>query len=137
MRRYFIYLILAAFVIGTQACSLKEDLPLEGEGITLDDILKAVEEEDVLAIDCIGKVGETLGRGIAGLINLFNPGLVIIGGRLIVGKKYLMYPIKTSVNKLSLNRVSSDTKIQFSTLGRRAASLGNCLIARSKYLGLF
>ena len=109
----------------------------KGEGITLDDILKAVEEEDVLAIDCIGKVGETLGRGIAGLINLFNPGLVIIGGRLIVGKKYLMYPIKTSVNKLSLNRVSSDTKIQFSTLGRRAASLGNCLIARSKYLGLF
>ena len=108
-----------------------------GEKITLDDILEAVEEEDVLAIDCIGKVGETLGRGIAGLINIFNPGLVIIGGRLIVGKKYLMYPIKTAVNKYSLNRVSSDTKIVYSSLGRRAASLGNCLIARSKYLGLF
>ena len=108
-----------------------------GEKITLDDILKAVEEEDVLAIDCIGKIGETLGRGIAGLINIFNPGLVIIGGRLIVGKKYLMYPIKTAVNKYSLNRVNSDTKIVYSTLGRRAASIGNCLIARSKYLGLF
>ncbi|MBR0222700.1 MAG: ROK family protein [Bacteroidales bacterium] len=108
-----------------------------GAAITLDDILKAVEEEDVLAIDCIGKIGETLGRGIAGLINIFNPELVIIGGRLIVGKKYLMYPIKTSVNKYSLNRVSSDTKIVYSTLGRKAASIGNCLIARSKYLGLF
>ena len=108
-----------------------------GEKITLDDILKAVEEEDVLAIDCIGKIGETLGRGIAGLINIFNPSLVIIGGRLIVGKKYLMYPIKTAVNKYSLNRVNSDTKIVYSTLGRRAASIGNCLIARSKYLGLF
>ena len=105
--------------------------------ISLDGILKAVEEEDVLAIDCIGKVGETLGRGLAGLINIFNPGLVVIGGRLIVGKKYLMYPIKTSVNKYSLNRVSSDTKIVYSTLGRKAASIGNCLIARSKYLGLF
>ena len=30
-----------------------------------------------------------------------------------------------------------DTKIVYSTLGRRAASIGNCLIARSKYLGLF
>ena len=108
-----------------------------GQEITLDDILKAVEEEDVLAIDSIGQIGETLGRGIAGLINIFNPGLVIIGGRLIVGKKYLMYPIKTSVNKLSLNRVSSDTKIVYSSLGRKAASIGNCLIARSKYLGLF
>ena len=108
-----------------------------GETITLDDILKAIEEEDVLAIDCIGKIGETLGRGLAGLINIFNPELVIIGGRLIVGKKYLMYPIKTSVNKYSLNRVSSDTKIVYSTLGRKAASVGNCLIARSKFLGLF
>ena len=105
--------------------------------ISLDGILKAVEEEDVLAIDCIGKVGETLGRGLAGLINIFNPGLVVIGGRLIVGKKYLMYPIKTAVNKYSLNRVNSDTKIVYSTLGRKAASIGNCLIARSKYLGLF
>ena len=110
---------------------------LAGEKITLDDVLTAVEEEDVLAIDCIGKIGETLGRGIAGLINIFNPSLVIIGGRLIVGKKYLMYPIKTAVNKYSLNRVNSDTKIVYSTLGRRAASIGNCLIARSKYLGLF
>lgn len=107
-----------------------------GKDLSLDDILEAVEEEDVLAIDCIGKIGETLGRGIAGLINIFNPGLVIIGGRLIVGKKYLMYPIKTAVNKYSLNRVNSDTKIVYSTLGRRAASIGNCLIARSKYLGL-
>jgi hypothetical protein len=48
-----------------------------------------------------------------------------------------MYPIKTSVNKYSLNRVSSDTKIVYSTLGRKAASVGNCLIARSKFLGLF
>ena len=94
-------------------------------------------DTDVLAIDCIGKVGETLGRGLAGLINICNPGLVVIGGRLIVGKKYLMYPIKTAVNKYSLNRVNSDTKIVYSTLGRKAASIGNCLIARSKYLGLF
>lgn len=107
-----------------------------GEIIVLDDILKAIEEEDVLAIEGIGKVGEILGRGIAGLINIFNPGMVIIGGRLIVGKDYLMLPIRTSVNKYSMNRVSSDTKIKFSKLGRRAASIGDCLIARSKLLGL-
>lgn len=107
-----------------------------GEPIVLDDILKAVKEEDVLAIEGIGKIGETLGRAIAGLINIFNPGLVIIGGRLIVGKNYLMYPIKTAVNKYSLNRVSSDTKIKFSSLDRKAGSIGNCLIARGNYLGL-
>lgn len=104
--------------------------------VTLDEILKAVEEEDVLAIDSIGKIGETLGRAIAGIINIFNPGQVIVGGRLIVGGDYLMYPIKTAVNKHSLNRVSSDTSIRFSELGRKAASIGDCLLSRSKLLGL-
>ncbi len=107
-----------------------------GEKIVLDDILKAVEEEDVLSIEGIGKVGETLGRAIAGLINIFNPGQVIIGGRLIVGGDYLMLPIRTAVHKHSLNRVSSDTEIFFSTLGRKAAGIGDCLIARARLLGL-
>ena len=107
-----------------------------GKGITLEDILNAIKEEDVLSIDAMGRVGEALGRGIAGLINIFNPGLVVVGGRLIVGGDYLMFPIKTAVKKQSLNKVSSDTVIRFSKLGRKAAGIGDCLIARSKFLGL-
>jgi len=104
--------------------------------ITLQDVLDAVEDEDVLAIEGIGQVGDTLGRGIAGLINIFNPGLVVIGGRLIVGKDYLMLPIRTAVNKLSLSKVSADTQIKFSRLGRSAAARGDCMLARAKMLNL-
>ncbi len=104
--------------------------------LQLDEILKAVEEEDVVAIDGVEQIGETLGKGIAGIINIFNPGLVIIGGRLIVGKDYLMLPVKTAVNKYSLSKVSADTKIRFSKLGRKAASVGDCLLSRSKVLGI-
>ena len=104
--------------------------------IELEEILQAIRNEDVLAIECIGKIGRTLGRGIAGAINIFNPGLVVIGGRLIVGKEYLLLPIKTEVNKLSLHRVSGDTEIVLSELGRRAASVGDCLLSRSKVFGL-
>jgi predicted NBD/HSP70 family sugar kinase len=118
-----------------QTSSLSRKFAEHGD-VTLDEILKAVEDEDVLAIDGIGDIGDALGRGIAGIINIFNPGLVIVGGRLIVGGDYLMYPIKTAVNKLSLNRVSSDTTIRFSQLGRKAASIGDCLLSRSKLLGL-
>ncbi len=102
--------------------------------ITLQNVLDAVEDEDVLAIEGIGAIGETLGRGIAGLINIFNPGLVVIGGRLIVGRDYLMLPIRTAVNKYSLSKVSADTKIRFSRLGRSAGAIGDCLLSRSKYL---
>ncbi len=104
--------------------------------VELDEILRAVEEGDVLAIDAIGKIGDTLGRGISGVLNVFNPGLVVIGGRLIVGKDYLLLPIKTAVNRLSLSRVSQDSSIVLSQLGRRAASVGDCLLSRAQVLGL-
>lgn len=115
--------------------SLNKVFKEKGE-LSLSEILKAVEEEDILAIEGVEKIGETLGKGIAGLINIFNPGQVIIGGRLIVGKDYLMLPIKTAVNKYSLSKVSADTKITFSQLGRKAASIGDCLLSRSRVLGI-
>lgn len=104
--------------------------------IELEEILQAIKDEDVLAIECIGQIGETLGRGIAGVLNIFNPGLVIIGGRLIVGGDYLKLPIKTAINRLSMTRVSSDTKIKLSKLGVQATSYGDCLLARKKLLGI-
>lgn len=104
--------------------------------IKLHDILNAIEQGDVLAIEGIGEIGNTLGRAIAGLLNIFNPGLVVIGGRLIVGRDYLMLPIKTAINRLSLRKVSSDTKLMFSRLDRKAASVGDCLLSRGKLLGL-
>lgn len=104
--------------------------------IRLHNILDAVENGDVLAIEGIGVIGETLGRALAGLINIFNPGLVVIGGRLIVGRDYLMLPIKTAINRLSLSKVSADTKLRFSELDRKAASVGDCLLSRGKLLGL-
>lgn len=126
--------ILEKLSAGRQS-SLSESFEQKGD-IELDEILQAIHEEDVLAIEGIGKIGQTLGRGIAGIINIFNPGLVIVGGRLIVGKDYLLLPIKTEVNKLSLTKVNSDTRICLSQLGRRAASVGDCLLSRSKILGL-
>ena len=104
--------------------------------LDLSEILQAVQDGDVLAIECIGEIGEMLGRGIAGVINIFNPGLVIIGGRLIVGKDHLLLPVRTVVNKYSMARVASDTKIRLSTLGRKATVLGDCLLARKKLLGI-
>ncbi|MBR5905792.1 MAG: ROK family protein [Bacteroidales bacterium] len=108
----------------------------ENGDIELSDILKAVQDGDVLAIECIGIIGETLGRGISGIINIFNPGMVIIGGRLIVGKDHLILPIRTAVNRLSMERVSSDTKIRLSTLGRKAIAIGDCFLSRKKLLGI-
>ncbi len=109
----------------------------KGEEITLKDILDAVLKEDVLAIEILESVGHTLGKAIAGLINMFNPEMIVIGGLLSVAGESLMLPVRTAVNKYSLMLVYKDTQIKFSTLGERAGVIGACLLARSKALGFY
>ncbi len=118
-----------------RASMLSEKFNKGGE-ITLDDILGAILEEDVLAIEVVEEIGAVLGRAIAGLINLFNPELVVIGGRLSAASEYLLLPIKSAIQKHSLNIINRDTTIKFSKLGRKAGPIGACMLSRSKLLGL-
>jgi predicted NBD/HSP70 family sugar kinase len=108
----------------------------KGEKIHIEEIIDAVNEEDVLAIEVIEEIGAVLGRAIAGLINLFNPELIVIGGNVAATKEYLLLPIKSAVQKHSLNIINSDTTIKFSKLGKHAGTIGSCMLSRSKLLGL-
>ena len=108
----------------------------KGEDISLMDILNAVNEEDVLAIEVIEGIGTVLGRALAGLINIFNPELVVIGGVVAKVQEYLLLPVKSAIQKHSLNMVNKDTSIKFSKLGEKAGPIGACMLSRSKLLGL-
>ena len=117
------------------ASILSETLKNKGY-ISLDDIILAINEEDVLAIEVIEEIGRTLGKAIAGLINLFNPELVVIGGKVAAAKDYLMYPVKSAVQKHSLNMINRDTTIKCTKLGKKCGPIGACMLSRSKLLGL-
>jgi len=108
----------------------------KGETIIQEDILNAAIHEDMLSIELIEDVGTALGKHIAGLINLFNPELVIIGGTVAITGDYLLLPIKSTVKKFSLNLVSKDTTIKLSKLGDKAGVIGACMLTRGKMLGL-
>ncbi len=107
-----------------------------GEEITLDDIMEALQKEDVLAIEIMECVGNELGKAISGLINLFNPELIVLGGTLAAAKEYILLPIKSAINKFSLILVSKDTKLRLSRLGDKCGVTGACMLVRSKTLGL-
>ena len=105
-----------------------------GKDITLNDILDAVQREDVLCIESVEQVGATLGQAVAGLINIFNPDIVVIGGRLSVTEHYFMPPLRSAVNKLSLNLVNSDTVIKVARLGKSAGAVGASLLIKNQLL---
>ena len=100
--------------------------------ITLDEIIDAVSKEDVLCIEIIEEIGQKLGQQIAGLINIFNPELVIIGGALSLTGDYITQPVKSAVRKYSLNLVNKDTTIINSQLKDKAGIVGACMLARSR-----
>lgn len=105
-----------------------------GESLVLDDIVKATLKGDMMAIELVEEVGITLGKHIAGLINLLNPELVIIGGTVAQTGDYLLFPIKTAIRKYSLNLVGNDTAVRISKLSDTAGVMGACMLARSKML---
>ena len=89
-------------------------------------------ESDVKLNNFVKEIGEKLGRGLAMLINIFNPELIILGGTLSETDDYLRLPVKSAINKYSLSLVNTDTQLKISKLGEKAGYLGACLLARNK-----
>ena len=98
----------------------------------LSEIIEAINREDSLGIEIVEEIGQKLGKHIAGLINIFNPELVIIGGTLSLTGDYILQPIKSAVRKYSLNLVTKDSAILVSKLAEKAGVVGACMMARSR-----
>lgn len=127
-----LYRILQERITGGENSILSERATETGNPLTLDEIIIAVEKEDLLCIEIVEEIGQKLGRQIAGLISIFNPELVIIGGTLSLTGDYIIQPIKTAVRKYSLNLVNKDAVIIPSKLKSKAGVVGACMLARSR-----
>ncbi len=104
------------------------------ENITSEIILEAVMKEDSFAIEIISKVGHYLGKGIAMLIYLYNPEMIIIGGEMAKAGQYLIDSIKQTLNKLTISLIRQDTKVVTSRLGKKTGVLGATSLAMHRIL---
>lgn len=108
----------------------------KGAVITTNDIIEAAEREDPLCIELISQTGTELGHQLAGLINLFNPEIIIIGGNLAQAEPYhFLQPVELAIRKYSLKLMSQNVPVVTSALGTDAGVIGASLIARSKLFG--
>ncbi len=101
---------------------------------TLQDIIDAINKEDVLCIELIEQIGIKLGKQISNLINLLNPELIVIGGALAKTGDYLLLPLKLTLKKYTLNVVNKDSTIILSNLKDEAGIIGACYLARYNFL---
>lgn len=86
---------------------------------------KAVKGKDELVMKILRNASKDIGLGIANLINILDPELVVIGGGVIESLADFMLPlIQKEVIKNTINYEQRNTKIVESQLGDHAVVLG-------------
>ena len=108
---------------------LSEALGPGRSGINAEQVMKSAIEGDQFAIEILEEAGRYLGGGVAILINLFNPELVILGGRVSGAKHFLLDAIRATALKQSLVQLNHDVRFVVSDLGTNAGALGVAMLA--------
>jgi predicted NBD/HSP70 family sugar kinase len=94
------------------------------DSITARDVAAAARRGDLLAQQILARAGMYIGIAIAGLVNMFNPGMVIIGGGVAQTGDILLEPMRQTVQRRSLPAATRVARITTAMLGRRSSSMG-------------
>ncbi|GAB1471069.1 xylose repressor [Chloroflexota bacterium] len=87
-------------------------------------IKQAADAGDREAIESFQEAGRAMGQGFAGLINIFNPEKIILGGPLSIAGEYLLPAIKETVALHSLPEIDQQAEILISPFGPDASLIG-------------
>ncbi len=100
--------------------------------IEISNVISAANSGDQFAISLFTDVGYWLGRGMAYLVQIFNPELIIIGGRVAEASQFILAPVQQAIQTFSNRDISNDTEIKFSELGSKAGTMGAAAYALEK-----
>lgn len=84
--------------------------------ITMEVVVEAADRGDQLALATLADIALHLGTGIANLINLFNPEMIVIGGTLIPAGDYLMPTISRIISTEALTEPAHMVALALSSL---------------------
>jgi N-acetylglucosamine repressor len=95
---------------------------------TVPELIALADAGQPAAQEILARAGKVLGRGIANLINLFNPQLIILGGEGTRAGDWLFEPMRREIAEHTLPRLAADVTLRIDPWGddawaRGAASL--------------
>jgi glucokinase-like ROK family protein len=94
------------------------------EELTAKMVIEAAEQKDKIASEIFLKSVKTLGASIAGLINIFNPEAVFIGGGVALNGEIFWKPLKDTIQEYVFDQRSTKCHILPVTYKQRAAIYG-------------
>ncbi|MDO8637757.1 MAG: ROK family protein [Dehalococcoidia bacterium] len=94
------------------------------QDITAEMVSKAAEQGDAVASEVIHQAGVYLGVGLANLVNVFNPELIIIGGGFAKVGSRLLDPAISEMKRRAFSRPANQVRITVAQLGDNSGALG-------------
>lgn len=91
---------------------------------SIEDLIVLGQEGNATAVRIYQRAGEKLGRGIANLINLLNPELILISGEGAIAGDLLFQPMRESIQVHTMPALLADTEVQVEAWGDDAWALG-------------
>lgn len=95
-------------------------------------VIDAANKGDQYAINILSEVGQHLGKAVATLIMLYNPELIILGGKMAEAKQYITIPMRHAINTYSMTRIREKAKIVISNLDHDAGLMASASIVLEK-----
>jgi glucokinase len=100
-----------------------------GRELTGPMITELANEGDPVACAAMEVIGRALGVGLANIVNIFNPEVVVIGGGVSAAGELLLEPAREAAMRHVVPGCGTRTKIRLARHGQRAGVLGAALIA--------
>lgn len=118
----------SAQIVEGKPCALASlGLPINARTVA-----EAAREGDALCVEAFNRAGEFLGRGIADLLHLFDPTIVILGGGVIKSGSLIMDPVKKSLQESVMSQeYLQGFTLTTAQLGDRVGIVGALALARS------
>ncbi len=94
------------------------------EKIDIMNVVQAANMGDQYSISMLANVGQWLGKGMAYLIQIFNPESIILGGQISEAKHFILPPIQQAIHIFCNPELGNEIEIKVSELGSQAGIQG-------------
>ena len=98
---------------------------------TIDDIFRVAREGNVAAMRLLEDAGLHVGWGLATVVNLLNPGIIVVGGDMARAGELLLDSARLGLRRHALADAAT-TPVVLSELGERASMVGAVLLAAER-----
>jgi glucokinase len=92
-------------------------------------VTEMAHDGDPLACDVLAEIGERLGFGLVGLVNTFNPEVIVIGGGAVRAGELLLEPARKVIAAHALPPAREGVRLAPAHFGDEAGMIGAALMA--------